>query len=119
MSVANPETLSEWRKYVSTLSETALYSKAKAANSQKFSDVLLAEGYKPSEITQVLQAFAKRFVDLGLYPPSGGSLVDFLTEMGCPDVQKLKLPEGVTFEWEPDQVDREAAEADLEEDWKA
>jgi len=117
MSVANPETIEEWRQYISTLNELELFSKARAANTQKFNKTLLSEGYDNSEVHAILQAFAKRFVDLKLQPPSDGGVIDFVKAMGSPDVAKLKLPKGVIYEPEPDQIDRAVAEADLETEW--
>ena len=57
-----PENLEEWSKYVSGLEEEELWSKALAANSLEFVQVLQEEGFSPEEITQILLMFARQFL---------------------------------------------------------
>jgi hypothetical protein len=116
MSVANPETLKEWMEYVSILEPGEIVSKAKAANSKRFFDKMLEEGFTAQDITQIMQAFARRFLDFDLRPPGG--LVDLVNLSKTDAVQGMKLPEGVEYDPEPDEIDRDIDELDLETEWE-
>jgi hypothetical protein len=117
MSIANPETLKEWVAYVATLTENVIVSKASAANSKRFTDKLLAEGFSMTDIKGIMQAFAKRFVDLDLQPPAG--IYDMVNMTTTKEVKDLVLPDPSTIAWEPepDEVDRQVEELDLETKW--
>lgn len=56
----NPQTVLEWDGYIKTLSGPDLRSKAMAANSLAFVQILQEEGMSPSEITEVLLGWARR-----------------------------------------------------------
>jgi hypothetical protein len=57
----NPQTVEEWAEYIKTLKGLELRSKAIAANSIEFVQMLQEELYKPSEISEVLTLFALQF----------------------------------------------------------
>jgi len=56
-----PETLDEWGAYISRLEGEELWSKAIAANTLEFVQVLQEEGFEPSEIAQILIMFGQQF----------------------------------------------------------
>lgn len=88
MSVENPQSVTEWHMYVSTLSGAALWSKALAANTWAFVQGLQAEGLSASEITSIFRSFANRLVEDGQPLPSkaDGTYLDYglLVEPGLP-----------------------------------
>jgi len=118
MSVANPETLDEWMEYISILQEDEILSKAKAANSKRFFDKLLEEGFTMNDLDVIMKALARKFLDFNLQPPGG--LVDLSDLLTAADVTSMKLPDPKTvdYEPEPDEVDREVDALDLETDWE-
>jgi hypothetical protein len=65
-------TLKEWERYISTLSGEALRSKAIAANSYRFVQILLSEGLSSEEINTIFQMFANQFLKTEQTPPSDG-----------------------------------------------
>lgn len=113
MSVATPETMEEWLQYVAILTEDELYSKAIAANTQKFLGMLLEDGFTPQEVKSLMQGFARKFVDFNMQPPAG------LFDLETLGATAPSLPDPATIEWEPepDNIDRFVEEMDLETDW--
>jgi hypothetical protein len=122
MSIAHPETITEWKQYAAAQTESEIWELTAAVNSTKFFKVLLGEGYTASEIKEIWAAFARRCLDLDVAPPLGA--IDMTTLIGSDMVQKLTLPdheecrEGYDPS-EPDDVDREIEELDLETEWEA
>jgi len=62
MSMDAPTTVREWKRYISKLHGTQLRSKAMAANSRDFVEQLQAEGYKPREISDIIDMFVVQFI---------------------------------------------------------
>lgn len=75
----NPSTPEEWQEYVDNLEDKELFDQAIAAGSVKFMTKLLEEGIPSDTITEIHGIFARRFVDLGMEPPSRapGCVVDY------------------------------------------
>jgi hypothetical protein len=67
----NPQTVSEWVGYIGTLSGPDLLSKAMAANSLAFVQLLQEEGMPPSDITAILLAWGRRIEADGQALPEG------------------------------------------------
>lgn len=67
----NPQTVFEWRAYIGTLSGPDLLSKAMAANSLAFVQLLQEEGMPPSDITEILLSWARRIEADGQALPEG------------------------------------------------
>tara|TARA_B100000745_G_scaffold97368_1_gene61855 strand:+ start:3412 stop:3651 length:240 start_codon:yes stop_codon:yes gene_type:complete len=72
----NPQTIEEWNLYVSELTPEQLWSKAIAMNTIRYVRLLEEEGFQPDYIMGVFQVFARRFVNQGFEPPTGG-YIDF------------------------------------------
>ena len=118
MSVANPETMSEWMEYIATLGPDEITSKARAANSQKFASILLDEGFTMADFKTIVEAFARKCIDLNVYPPMG--YLDLPMIAKSPKVQEMTLPnpEDVDWEPEPDKMDAEIDKLDLDTEWE-
>jgi hypothetical protein len=71
-----PKTIDEWEMYVGSLTADELWNKAMAMNSIVFIRKLEEEGSSAEEINKIFGVFLKRFVAIGLEPPTGG-YVDF------------------------------------------
>ena len=67
-----PTSMSEWAKYVLTLYGENLRSKAIAANSFRFVQILQGEGFQAQDIEDIFKLFAARFRETGQVPPSDG-----------------------------------------------
>ena len=65
-------TLPEWAAYISALAGDALRSKAIAANSQQFADVLRATGIEIDMLRAILLLFCRQFLATGQKIPDGG-----------------------------------------------
>lgn len=119
MSVANPETMSEWMEHVSIITENEILSKARAANSPRFIEKMLEEGFELAEVKTIIQALARRCGDFNLQPPRG--VYDMPNMLTTKAVQDMKLPDPATVEWEPepDEIDRDIDQLDLETEWEA
>lgn len=74
MSLEKPETIDEWSAYIQTLEGEDLRSKARAANSWSFVQMLQREGMDPDDITLLMYLFAARMVRTNQMPPSDGYL---------------------------------------------
>lgn len=72
MSIEYPENLDEWRDHIAGLEGEPLRSKAIAASSFKFVQLLQGDGFSAPDIGEVLQMIARQFVATGQEPTSGG-----------------------------------------------
>jgi len=72
-----PKTIEEWQEYVSSLSGEALRSKARAANSWAFVQMLQDEGMTPEGISEIFRLFAAQFLKTGQMPPSDGDYTNY------------------------------------------
>ena len=72
-----PKTIDEWREYVSSLSGEELRSKARAANSWTFVQMLQDEKMSPEDISELFRLFAAQFVQTGQMPPSDGGYTNY------------------------------------------
>lgn len=66
-------TLTEWRMYIESLTGSEVRSKAIAANSQRFVDLLRAEGRSMDEVRVILEFFVLRMLACGQKIPMGGA----------------------------------------------
>jgi hypothetical protein len=82
MNEMDPITLEEWDLYLAGLLPEQLWSKAKAMNRIQFVRTLEEEGFRSDYIEGVFRAFSRRFLALGLEPPTGGyvDLKEILSE---------------------------------------
>lgn len=106
MSLANPNNLQEWAHYIESLGDLDLFSKASAANTMRFFNSLLEDGFDAAYIKSVMMLFARKFRDIGIQPPGGGlyDLIDMMAETATLSV----LPKGrkMVIPPEPDEIDR-------------
>jgi len=58
----SPQTVDEWGAYIARLEGDELWSKAVAANSLEFVQVLQQEGFEPPSITEILAMMARQFI---------------------------------------------------------
>lgn len=72
-----PKTIEEWQEYVSLLSGETLRSKARAANSWTFVQMLQDEGMNPEDISELFRLFAAQFLKTGQTPPSDGEYTNY------------------------------------------
>jgi len=68
----NPKTLQEWEIYVRQLAGQALWSKAIAANTQRFVDSLLGDGLTMAEARHVILFFVRQLAHTGMKVPDEG-----------------------------------------------
>lgn len=59
MAEDKPETLREWREYISNIDDDEIVYKARAANKWKFVEGMKEEGFTSEEVTNILYMFAK------------------------------------------------------------
>ena len=69
-TVNTPE---EWEAYVKGLNEEELWSQAVAANTTRFTQNLIGEGYGLDEVENIMRMFARRFRELDIRMPTMGA----------------------------------------------
>jgi len=122
------ETIEDWEVYISQLAGKALRSKARAANSQAFVDIMLDEGHDLAFVEQIVLAFVRQLARTGGYIPEGGAF-----DMANMADLDPTARQGATMSPEeademaanpppepPDEVDEmvvEADEVDLADEW--
>lgn len=90
MSLKHPKSLEEWRDYISMLSGVELRSKARAANSWSFVQMLMKEGMSPSEISELFWLLAQQFVATGQMPPNEDAYTNlFQVAESCPKLKPI------------------------------
>ncbi len=67
-----PQTLDEWATYVNQFSGGQLWSKAVAANSQRFVTQMVDEGYPMDDVKAILGFFVQRMMSLEMKLPEQG-----------------------------------------------
>jgi len=70
----SPKTVAEWQQYIQTLYGGPLRSKAIAANTQRFSDILLGAGFTTDDVNQIILFFVRQMSAVGMKIPSNGIL---------------------------------------------
>jgi len=107
-----PTSISEWETYIGTLTGDELYSKAFAANTQRFADTLRQDGHSLADVQKILLWFVRRLVALGIRIPRDGAydLVtwarsDPVARLGPTTTSAISVVNPVVKV--PDDVDRE------------
>ncbi len=67
-----PETLPEWQALIDQLAGSNLRSKAIAANSQQFAEMLLEDGYSMDDVAVIMEGLVTQMVITKMSPPGGG-----------------------------------------------
>lgn len=105
MSLANPNNLQEWAHYIESLGDMELFSKASAANTMRFFNTFVEDGFDAGYVKSILMLFARSFRDRDIQPPGGGiyDMVDFMSNSAL-----SALPKGqrMVISPEPDEIDR-------------
>lgn len=78
-----PETVAQWKSYISTLIGTDLFDQAVTAATPLFADKMMGEGYAAGQITQIRLAFANQLI------LSGQGLPTFLGDPGSVNYEAL------------------------------
>jgi len=122
------QTLDEWQDYIGQLAGNRLLSKAIAANTQAFADIMLDEGYDLDFVEAVVRMFVRQLVRTETFIPGGGAFdladmaaLDPVARKGATLSRKeIEAMEENPPPEPPDEVDEmadEADEVDLDEDW--
>jgi hypothetical protein len=82
----------------------------------RFLDVLQEDGLSMTDVEQVMQALARRFLDLEVKPPGGG-VFDLVGLVESEEVFGSPLPENVKLVPEPDKIERTIQANDLRARW--
>lgn len=107
--MSKPMNLREWQSYIDRLAGEALWSKAVAANTERFIQTLRDEGFQMAEIEGIMTAFANQFAITGQSPPRTGAyrLSDLADENIIPmsDAEVVALAQMADMQPEDELVD--------------
>ena len=102
MSVADPQTLSEWDAYFARYSGRQLRSKAEAMNKMSFIAQLKREGYAMKDITEIMATLARRLMNAGFRCPDG--VIDMMSLVDGRKTASTQPQEDFNDSDEPDSI---------------